>query len=62
MKVVVQHEIQLEKCEKCDEYGRIEKVDGSGTAYYPFCGCEFGAWKKRNESAGDMFYQARHDL
>jgi hypothetical protein len=58
-KVIVQKEIKVQKCDNCDEYGRIKTPRGAGY-YYPFCSCPFGVYKKQQEKNGDMFYQARH--
>ena len=38
----------IEKCSMCDAFGRIEVINISG--YYPFCTCEFGIFKKKQNS------------
>lgn len=59
---IVQKEIRVKKCIKCDEYGRITKRESVGSIYYPYCKCEYGRWLRDHEIPGDMFYQARHGL
>jgi len=46
-KVIVQNQIKVEKCDKCDEYGTIRTQERPGTMYFPFCDCEYGRWQKR---------------
>ncbi len=62
-KAVVQKEIKVLKCEKCDEFGHIEKLNYPDKpelgSYYPWCSCEFGEWQKAHSEHRDMFCMAR---
>lgn len=64
MKVAVQKEILIEKCDECDKYGTITALDypddpeNSGS-YSPHCDCEFGKWQKDHQETRDMFCLAR---
>lgn len=65
-KVIVQKEISVKKCNRCDKYGRIVTLNvpdkPEAGCYYPFCDCEYGKYKQRQETHGDMFYKARHGI
>ena len=53
--VIVQEEIKVMKCDKCDEYGTILTLDyperEDSSTYNRPCDCEYGQWmwKKRSE-------------
>ena len=61
--IVVQEEIKVSKCDKCDQYGRVEKLNYPDRpelgSYFPYCNCEFGEWQKDNTEHRDMFCLAR---
>jgi CMP-N-acetylneuraminic acid synthetase len=43
------------KCGKCNEYGTVETVESTGTAYMPYCDCAFGQHQKSKSDPRDMF-------
>lgn len=49
-RVKVQEEITVDKCDKCDDYGRVETLnnpdDPKSGSYLPFCTCEYGLYMK----------------
>ncbi len=57
--VIVQKEIKVEKCEACNQDGRVIVTGLDGGQYSPFCPCSFGEWKKSHSELGDMFYTNR---
>jgi len=58
-KVVVVKEVRANKCDNCDKYGHLSKVDSSGTTYSPYCDCEFGRMMNEMDDGLDMFSRGR---
>ena len=62
-KVIVQREIKVKKCNKCDKYGRVSKLNYPDRpecgSYSPFCDCEFGQYGSDHAEHRDMFCLAR---
>ena len=58
-KQIVQKEIRVYKCNRCDEYGHVEAKDRHGGIYHPYCVCEYGEWQRDHEEKYDMFAAAR---
>ena len=61
--IIVQKEIMVFKCDKCNRYGQTEKFNYPDRpecgSYFPYCDCEFGKWKADHYEHRDMFCLAR---